>query len=147
MFGHRKGSGRFWTDTGVPGGYRDPPGSILGLMGLSGRRGGAARAAARPSPSSPNWTRRGAAAPFFLLLLSPFLPFSYSNKERRSPTPGGSSTSPLARPPWPAASPPLLLYIRGQGAPLDTQVDLLISPSRMRCPLHHNPPQSYRSGA
>ena len=32
------------------GGYRNPPGSILGLMGLSGRRGGAARAAARPLP-------------------------------------------------------------------------------------------------
>ena len=30
--------------------------------------------------------------------------------------------------------PPLLLYIQGQGAPLDTQVDQLISPSRVRCP-------------
>ena len=50
MFGHRKCFGRFWTYTGVPGGYRNPPGSILGLMGASGRRGGAARAAARPLP-------------------------------------------------------------------------------------------------
>ena len=32
------------------GGLPEPPGSILGLMGLSGRRGGAARAAARPLP-------------------------------------------------------------------------------------------------
>ena len=32
------------------GGYRNHPGSILGLMGLSGRRGAAARAAARPLP-------------------------------------------------------------------------------------------------
>ena len=32
------------------GGYRNPSGSILGLMGLSGRRGGVARAAACPLP-------------------------------------------------------------------------------------------------
>ncbi len=32
------------------GGYQNPPGSILGLMGLSGRRGGAARAAVHPLP-------------------------------------------------------------------------------------------------
>ena len=87
-----------------------------------------------PSPSSPNWTRRGRRPPSFLLLLSPFLPFSYSNKERWSPTPGGSRSPPLVHPPpWPATS-PLLLYIRGQGAPLDTQVDLLIYPSHVRCP-------------
>ena len=32
------------------GGLPEPPGSILGLMGLSGRRGGATRAAACPLP-------------------------------------------------------------------------------------------------
>ena len=35
---------------------------------------------------------------------------------------------------------PLLLYIRGQGAPLDTQVDPRDHiVSRVRCPFHHNP--------
>jgi len=32
-----------------------------------------------------------------------------------------------APPPRPAAPSPLILYIRGQGAPLDTTIDLLIS--------------------
>ena len=73
----------------------------------------------------PNWTRdlgRGPSLPSFpssplspLLLVELGKEETYSNKERRSPTPGGSRTPPLARPPpWPAAS-PLLLYIRGQG--------------------------------
>ena len=77
--------GRLCSDTGsvsggfghLPecrGGYRNPSGSILGLMGLSGRRGGAARAAARPSPSSPNWTRKGGRRPLSFPL-SPSLPF------------------------------------------------------------------------
>ena len=80
MFGLRKGSRQVRTNTGVPGGYRNPPGSILGLMGPSGRRGEAAKAAARPSPSSPNWTRRGAAPPFLPPLSSFPLSHSYSWK-------------------------------------------------------------------
>ena len=51
------------------GGYRRPPGSILGLMGLSGRRGGAAT---RPPSLSPNWTRGRGGAPSFLLFSFPF---------------------------------------------------------------------------
>ena len=43
-------------------------------------------------------------------------------------------------------SPPPLLYIRGRGYPIDTQVDHW-SFSHVRCPLHHNPPRLYRSGA
>ena len=47
---------------------------------------------ARPS-SGPNWTR--GATPFSISLSPSFLLF-YSNKERRSPTPGGSRTPPGA---------------------------------------------------
>ena len=35
--------------TGVPEGYRNPPGEVMGLMGHSGERG-AARVGARPLP-------------------------------------------------------------------------------------------------
>ena len=52
----------------------------------------------------------------------------------------------IGLPPWvrllllAGRTPSLILYIRGQGAPLDTQVDprdhIL---SRVRCPFHHNP--------
>ena len=54
--------------TGVPEGYRNPPGEVMGHMGLSGEREreragqGSPRA---PSPSGPNWTREGGAAPPF----------------------------------------------------------------------------------
>ena len=107
---------------------------VLGLNGPYGKGEKGLKRWPHPSPwSGPNWTREGGRT---LPSFSFPLPFSYSHKERRSPTPGGSRTPPLARPPpWPAAS-PLLLYIRGQGAPLDTQVDprdhIL---SRVRCPL------------
>ena len=76
-----------------------------------------------PSPSSPNWTRRGRLPPFlpFSLLLPPS---PTPTRKGGSPTPGGSRTPPGAPPPWPAAL-PLILYIRGQGAPQDTQVDCL----------------------
>ena len=37
-------------NTGVPGGYRNPPGSILGQMGLSGEEEGRPGEAARPLP-------------------------------------------------------------------------------------------------
>ena len=51
--------------TGVPEGYRNPSGELMGHMGLSGEREGWPGWAARPSPSGPNWTRRGGAAPPF----------------------------------------------------------------------------------
>src|SRR4051812_7055511 len=126
MFGHWKCFGRFRTYTGVPGGYRNPPGSLLGLMGLSWRRGGAAWAAARPSPSSPNCTRRGRP-----------LSFSSSLPSFPSPTPtwkGGVLLSvgviQLMGRAIGGRPPPLppLLYIRGGGHPLETQqliIDLL----------------------
>ena len=75
MFGHRKCFERFQTFTGVSGGYRNPPGSILGLLGLSGEEEGRLGQAARPSPSSPELDKEGGAAPPFLPL-SPSLPFA-----------------------------------------------------------------------
>ena len=62
--------------TGVPEGYQNPPpprGEVMGLMGLSGESEGQPGGATRPSPSGLNWTRRGGAAPPFLLPLP--LPF------------------------------------------------------------------------
>ena len=79
------------------------------------------------SPSSPNWTRRGAAPPFPSSLSFPSFPPPTPTRKRRSPTSGGSRTPSLARPPPGQPPPPLLLYMRGQGAPLDTTIDLLIS--------------------
>ena len=49
MFGHRKCFGRFQTYTGVPGGYRNPPGKYWALVGLEGRERAAARRWRAPS--------------------------------------------------------------------------------------------------
>ena len=136
MFGHRKCFGRFRTFTGVPGGYRNPPGRILGLMGLSGRRGGRPGQPRPPFPSSPNWTRRRGGA-----LLFPSPPLSLSSFPSPTPTRKGGVLLPVGvgLPPWRALLgrpplPPCSFIYEGRGAPLDTQVDLLISPSRVRCP-------------
>ena len=50
MFGHRNGFGWFRAYTGVPVGYRNPPGGLLGLMGPSGEEEGWSGQAARPLP-------------------------------------------------------------------------------------------------
>ena len=107
--------------TGVPGGYRNPP-EVIGPHGPKWwkRRGGQGEAA-RPSPPSPNWTRRGATSPLSFPPLSPSL---------SSPTPTwkGGVLLPVGvgllmgrakggRPP----PPPPLLYIRGGRHPLETQ--------------------------
>ena len=39
VFGHRNGFGTFRIFIGVPRGYRNPPGKVLGLMGHRGERG------------------------------------------------------------------------------------------------------------
>ena len=51
--------------TGEPEGYRNPPGEVMGHMGLSGERGAAIGGPRASSPVGPNWTRRGGAAPPF----------------------------------------------------------------------------------
>ena len=63
---------------------------------------------------------RGAPPSFFLLPPS----FSYSHKERRSPTPGGSRTSPYGAPLLLAGCLPLApLYTGAGGHPRDTTID------------------------
>ena len=104
----------------------------MGLNGPYGKGEKGPKGWPHPSPwTSPNWTREGGRP---LPSFSFSLPFSYSNKERRSPTPGGSRTPPLARPPpRPAASPLAPLYTGAGGHPIDTTIDHS-SLSRVRCP-------------
>ena len=94
IFGHRNGSGGYRMYTRVPG----VTGTPRGLNGPHGpkvgkRRGGQGRPRT-PSPSSPNWTRRGAAPPF-LLLLSSFPPSLNPTRKGGIPTPTGSRTPSL----------------------------------------------------
>ena len=121
MFGLQKCSGQVRAYTGVLGGYRNPPGSIMGLMGLGVEEEGRPRQGGAPFPSSPNWTRRGAAPPFPSLPLSlPSLLLLLLGKEE--------SYSRLARPP--PGQPPLPLaplYTGAGGHPKAQQliIDLL----------------------
>ena len=107
----------------------------MGLMGLKWRKGGAARAGRAPPQGLVRIGLGGGAAPLpcFLLLLHGRTP-SWTRKEGIL-LPVGVGLL-LARPPPGRPHPPLILYIRSQGAPLDTQVDprdhIL---SRVRCPL------------
>ena len=117
MFGHRNGFGEFRTHTGVPGGYRNPPGRLMGLLGPSGEEEGRPRAATCRLPPPVRIGQGGGRRPPFL---SPSLCFhllSYSQMEGGSPTPGGSRTPHGARLGWPAPSPsPVRIGQRG-GAP------------------------------
>ena len=93
MFGHQKGSERFKHFSGVPRGYRNPPGSQWALLGLSGREEEAAKVGAPPKPN-PNW--EGGWPPFPSLPLP--LPSSPTpTREGGNPTPTGSRTPPWAR--------------------------------------------------
>ena len=62
--------------TGVPEGYRNPPGEVMGLMGLNGERGAARRGRAPPPPLVRIGLGEGGRRPPFLslsLLPSPLL--------------------------------------------------------------------------
>src|SRR4051812_27560802 len=100
MFGHQKCFGRFQASNGVPWEYRKPPRSIMGLLGHGGEEEGRPGQVAPPSPSSPNWTRRGA----------PFLPLSLLLPPSPTPTRKEGVLLPVGvgLPPWRA----LLLAIR-----------------------------------
>ena len=140
--------GKVPSDLGIfrsTGELREFAGEYMGLIGPYGNRGERPKGRRRP-PSGPNWTR-GAA--HFSLFLSPSFLLSYSNKGRRSPTPGGSRTPPLARPPpRPAASPPCSFVYGGRGAPQDTHVNHRDrSLAVCGAPLHHISPRSNRCGA
>ena len=65
IYGHRNGSDKVQGFFEVPGGYRNPPGKLMGLMGHSGgEEAGHGRWRAPPLPN-PNWTRGGGATPLF----------------------------------------------------------------------------------
>ena len=104
----------FSEKTRVPEGYRNPPGGIWALLGLSGKEGKGAREG--PSPQAQSELGGGPAAPF----LPPsflFLPSPSPNRKRRSPTPSWSRIPPLGAPPPLGRPSPPLLYIRRRGAP------------------------------
>src|SRR3954471_12137558 len=73
MFGHRNGSERFRILPECRRGYRNPPGEVWALLGHEGRER-AAPGGGAPPMRSPNWTRRGGAAPLSLSLSLSFLP-------------------------------------------------------------------------
>ena len=101
---------------GVPEGYRNPPGELMGHMGSVKReRAGQGRPRA-PSPSGPNWTREGGRRPPFLL--PHLLPFPLLvGLGKGIPTPTRRRTPPLhARHKGRPASPLAPLYT-GVGAP------------------------------
>ena len=102
---------------GVPESYGNSPGSIWALLGFRGKREerfGAPQGLVRIGLEG------GAAPPPSLSSLLPFLDSYSYYLEGGNPTPGGSTTPPWRAFSWPAAPSPLILYIRGQGAPLDT---------------------------
>ena len=136
IFGHRKGSGRVSDKTGAPGGYRNPPGGLMGLMGLMWRRGRGFHSRPRaPSPPSPNWTRREGGAPLSFLSSLPSFPPPTPTRKRGSPTPGGSRTPPWRALPWPAASSSLApLYTGAGGHPMTHKFIYGSFLSHVRCP-------------
>ena len=78
-----------------------------------------------PCPLGPNWTREGGRT---LPSFSFPLPFSYSHKERRSPTPGGSRTPHYGAPlPLAGCLPLAPLYTGAGGTPETQQLILEIS--------------------
>ena len=81
MFGHRNGFGEFRAYTGVPGGYRNPPGRLMGLLGPNGEEEGRPKGSrAPPSPQS-GLDKDGGAAPFpFPSLSFPFVSYSHMEK-------------------------------------------------------------------
>ena len=73
IFGHRKCSGEVSDKTGVSEGYRNPPGELMGLMGLSGERGATRAGRTPPAPWVGIGLGKGGSAPlsFSLSFLPP----------------------------------------------------------------------------
>ena len=98
-------------------------------MGQEGEEGRSQEGAARPSPPSPNRTREGGRRPPFPSPLPPLSPLLLLQLGKK----GVLLQVGVGLPPWRTLlgrppPPPWLLYIRGRGAPIDTQVDLRIVP-------------------
>ena len=106
------------------GGLSEPPGSQWALLGPSGREEEATRWRAPPKPN-PNWV---GGRPPLLPPSSPFLPLLVQlGRGRGILLPVGVGLL-QAHPKGAGRTSPSLLYIWGQGAPHNTQVDLRIVP-------------------
>ena len=108
--------GKVPSDSGIFGSTGELREFVLGLNGPYGKGEKGLKRWPHPSPwSGPNWTREGGRT---LPSFSFPLPFSYSHKEGRSPTPGGSRTPPLVRLLHrPTASPLAPIYTGAGGHP------------------------------
>src|SRR3954465_2740421 len=118
-------------NTGVPEGLPEPPGEVMGPIGPRGEREGCARRWRPPPMRSPNWTRRGGAAPFPSPSPSPFLPPSpiLVGLGKGSPTPTGRRTPPpLARASRAGRPPPASFIYGGRGHPKPHKLILEIVP-------------------
>ena len=104
-------------------GYRNPPGANGPCWAIRERERGRPRAGSAPPSPCPNWTRRRGAAPPFPSLSLPAFPPPSRSRKGRNPTPTRRRIPPPRRANKGRPASPLLLYIQGQGAPLDTQVD------------------------
>ena len=106
--------------TGVPGGYRNPPGKYWALVVLRGERGQQPRRWRPPLMGRPNWTREGGRSPSFPLPLlpSPFHLLVGLGKGGVLLLLGGLPL--LGVPQGPTGLPPCSFIYRGRGAPLDT---------------------------
>src|SRR4051812_48674448 len=82
-------------------------------------------------PQAQSKLGRGASPPF-LLSFFPFLPPPSWTRKGGKPTPSRSRNPPWGAPHEAGPPPPPLLYIRGRGHPIDTQVDSCLS--RGWCP-------------
>src|SRR3954463_4618722 len=92
-----------------------------------------------PSPSGPNWTRRGGRRPPFPSPSPPSFPPPSRSRKEGSPTPTRRRTPPPGAPLRAGQPPPCSFIYRGRGHPKETTIDR--SFSRVRCPLHHSPPR------
>src|SRR3954468_21942121 len=99
------------------GGLPEPPREkYWATWALVERERGGQGWAARPLPSGPNWTRRGGRRPPFLLPLPLPFPLLVGVVKRGVLLLLGGGVLLLGAPTRAGRPPPLLLYIRGQGA-------------------------------
>ena len=82
MYGHLNGSEEVRGFFGVPGGYRNAPGKLMGLMGHSGEREAGHKRWRAPPPAQSELDKGRGCPPFLLLL--PSFPFPLSVGRRES---------------------------------------------------------------